>query len=163
MMEYSKVFDVVEAGYKSRTFPAFGLIFVAIGAILLIFRRQLALVWGKSQGQSNGFAVFFFGFAVLWTITSFLATSGQYMNLRQALETGQASVVEGTVSQFTPMPAAGHSKERFCVKDRCFEYSDFIITGGFNNTSSHGGPIYEGLPVRVTYVGDTIVRLEIKR
>jgi len=53
--------------------------------------------------------------------------------------------------------------ERFCVSGVCFAYSDFVITSGFNNTSSHGGPIREGLPVRVTYVGDMIVKLEVAR
>ena len=51
--------------------------------------------------------------------------------------------------------------ERFCVSGTCFEYSDYVVTGGFNNTSSHGGPIRAGLPVRVSHVGDRIVKLEI--
>jgi len=72
-------------------------------------------------------------------------------------------VVEGTVSRFVPMPVTGHAMERFCVHDTCFEYSDFVITSGFNNTSSHGGPIREGLPVRVTFVGNKIVKLEITK
>jgi len=65
------------------------------------------------------------------------------------------------VTRFKPMPPSGHAPEEFCVKDRCFQYSDFEVSPAFNTTSSHGGPIREGLPVRVTYVGNAIVRLEV--
>jgi hypothetical protein len=51
--------------------------------------------------------------------------------------------------------------EKFCVNDHCFEYSDYVITGGFNNTRSHGGPIREGLPVRVTFIRNKIIKLEV--
>jgi hypothetical protein len=51
--------------------------------------------------------------------------------------------------------------ESFCVSGVCFRYSDYVVTAGFNQTSSHGGPIRDGLPVRVTYIGNTIVKLEV--
>jgi hypothetical protein len=35
------VFDVADAGYKSAGFPAFGLIFVVLGILLVVFRRKL--------------------------------------------------------------------------------------------------------------------------
>jgi nitrate reductase NapE component len=44
---------------------------------------------------------------------------------------------------------------RFC-------YSDYMLVCGFNNTSSHGGPVRSGLPVRVTYAGENIFKLEIR-
>lgn len=61
------------------------------------------------------------------------------------------------------MPATGHAMEKFCVADACFEYSEYVISGGFNNTSSHGWPIREGLRVRATYVGNSIVKLEVAK
>ncbi|WP_322021733.1 MULTISPECIES: hypothetical protein [unclassified Burkholderia] len=51
--------------------------------------------------------------------------------------------------------------ERFCVGQVCFSYSDYVVTGGFNNTASHGGPIRAGLPVRGSYVDGLIVKLEV--
>ena len=59
------------------------------------------------------------------------------------------------------MPYAGHSDESFVVGGRRFSYSDFVVTSGFHNAASHGGPIREGLYVRVTYLGNLILRLEI--
>jgi hypothetical protein len=87
----------------------------------------------------------------------------KYRSLSRALQDGRAAVVEGPVEQFVPMPYTGHSMERFSVAGIRFAYSDYVITGGFNNTSSHGGPIRLGRFVRITYVGEDIVRLEICR
>jgi len=162
-MEYRVVFDIASAGYKSWSFPAFGLIFVVVGAGLVALRKNFGGWWGKHPIASNVFAFFFFGFAVLWTVVSFVATYHDYSSLSAAVRTNCVHVVEGVVTNFRPMPVTGHAMERFCVSDKCFEYSDYIITGGFNNTSSHGGPIREGLSVRVSYVGNSITKLEIAR
>jgi len=78
-----------------------------------------------------------------------------------ALRDGQYAVVEGYVSDFVPMPHSGHSMESFVVQGHRFSYSDYVVSAGFNNTASHGGPIREGLYVRVTYTNDVILRLEI--
>jgi hypothetical protein len=161
VMHYRTVFDIATAGYKSWSFPAFGLIFVAIGALIVANRRNLPGAWSKRPKSSSAFSFFFLGFAILWTVTSFMSTYAEYRSLTQADTKHESRVVEGTVTEFKPMPVTGHAMEKFCVSDTCFEYSDYIVTGGFNNTSSHGGPIRAGLQVRVTYVDNTIVRLEV--
>ena len=160
-MNYHTVFDIAAAGFKSWSFPAFGLIFVAIGAILFVRRRSLPGRWSERPRASAAFAGVYLAFAVFWTATAFLSTYGEYRSLSEAERSGQVQVVEGRVADFRPMPAAGHAMERFCVADACFEYSDFVVTGGFNNTSSHGGPIRAGLAVRVSHVHGRIVKLEV--
>jgi hypothetical protein len=161
-MTYRVVFDIAEAGYKSWSFAAFGLIFVAVGLFLFKFRKNLRSAWWKTHPRASAaFSSFFLGFAVLWTTIAFVTTYSDYRTAASASRTGRVGVVEGRVSNFKPMPASGHAMERFCVQGQCFEYSDFVITAGFNNTSSHGGPIKENLPVRVTYVGNTITKLEV--
>jgi hypothetical protein len=162
-MDYQVVFDITTAGYKSWSFPAHGLIFVALGATLIVIRKRLPGWWRRHPLTSSMFAFFFFGFAVLWTLISFVSTYHDYLSLSSTKEANRASVVEGLVTNFKPMPATGHAMEIFCVQGVCFEYSDYVITAGFNNTSSHGGPIREGLPVRVTYVGNSIVKLEVAK
>jgi len=160
-MTYKVVFDVAEAGYKSWSFPAFGLIFVVIGVLLVLARRHLPGWWGQSPRASAVFAFGWLSFAVLWTVTSFLATYGEYSSLIGAHREGRTTTVEGLVSGFVPMPYAGHAVEKFCVSGHCFEYSDYLVSGGFNNTSSHGGPIKEGLNVRVTFWRGVITKLEV--
>ncbi len=66
------------------------------------------------------------------------------------------------------MPYQGHGVERFTVRGVQFAYSDYIWSIGFNRTARHGGPIQEGLWVRIGYFdrGDAdyeILRLEVKR
>lgn len=160
-MNYRVVFDIASAGYKSWTFPAFGLMFIAVGIVLVLARKNLPGAWARRPWSSAAFSFFFLGFAVLWTLISFVSTYRDYSSLVEAEHSGHVQVAEGRVSNFHPMPVTGHAMERFCVGANCFSYSDYVITGGFNNTSSHGGPIKEGLPVKVTFVGNSIIKLEV--
>jgi hypothetical protein len=160
-MEYQVVFDIASEGYKSWSFPTFGFLFITIGIGLVLIRKNLPGWWGKHPTASNFFTFCFLSFSVLWTAVSFVTTYQDYVSLSTAEQTNRVHVAEGVVTNFKPMPATGHAMERFCVSNKCFEYSDYVITGGFNNTSSHGGPIREGLSVRVSYVGDSIIKLEI--
>ena len=89
-------------------------------------------------------------------------TLREYVGLHHAYRSGHYSVVEGEVEHFRPMPYDGHQDECFSVKHTTFCYSDFEPTAGFNNTASHGGPIWAGLPVRVAYVDGHIIRLEVQ-
>lgn len=89
--------------------------------------------------------------------------------LKTAVERREYQVVEGRVENFRPMPRDGHSLESFTVNGKEFEYSDFVVTPGFRNTQSYGGPIHEGLFVRIGYIENQttrptrdIVRLEVK-
>jgi len=84
-----------------------------------------------------------------------------YARARNAYTRGEYSVVEGTVTNFHPMPYSGHELETFSVNGIRFSYSDYVLIPCFNNTASHGGPIRDGLHVRLAYSGDCILKLEI--
>jgi hypothetical protein len=79
------------------------------------------------------------------------------------MRNGTAQFVEGRVSHFDPMPASGHGLESFSVEGVEFRYSDYLINAGFNNTQSQGGPIREGMPVKIWYFKDQILRLEVAK
>ena len=160
-MSYVVVFDIADAGYKSIGSPAFGLIFVAIGIILVMWRTPFRR-WNERGTVARLILPFgFLTFAILLTVAAFVSTYADYRAASSARQDNSAQVVEGVVTDFKPMPAAGHAMESFCVSAVCFRYSDYVVTAGFNKTSSHGGPIRDGLPVRVTYIGNTIVKLEV--
>ena len=62
------------------------------------------------------------------------------------------------------MPYAGHAMEHFSVCGVPFSrLSDYVVTAGFNHTSSHRKPIRPSSWVRISYVGNTIARLEMSR
>lgn len=162
-MTYVAVFDISNAGYKSVSFPVFGLIFVALGIIFVLSRTRIPQWNQRGRVMRRIFPFAFLGFAILWTLVTFVSTYRDYRAASSARHDDTAQVVEGVVTDFRPMPATGHAMESFCVSGVCFYYSDYVVTAGFNQTSSHGGPIREGLPVRVTYVGNTIVKLEVAK
>ena len=162
-MEYRTAFDIASAGYKSWPFAAFGLIFIAVGAVMVAARKHLPGWWGKHPRAGSAFAFTWLGFAAVWTLVSFFVTYHDYSFASAARKSNRAQIAQGLVTDFKPMPFTGHAMESFCVSGKCFSYSDNVITAGFNNTASHGGPIREGLPVRVTYIGNTILKLEVPK
>lgn len=156
-MRYDVVFDVA----TSRAVWLSPMMWA--GPVLAVLALGLRALWlkrgrpGKAAAMPYRLVAFFLLFTLIVAAMQFV----RQRNLIDAVRQGRATTVEGPVTNFRPMPYAGHGMERFCVAANCFEYSDFVLTAGFNNTRSHGGPIREGLPVRVTFVGDTIVRLEV--
>jgi len=172
-MAYQTVFET-GIGRCPLWFPAFGLIFVAIGVALLKWYRSLQATsplwpnrrWPIRAPNRRGlkyFAWAFFGGSVLWTVTAFAAVTAECYQRVQTLNQSTARVVEGRVTDFLPMPYAGHQDEAFTVNGVRFSYSDFGPTCGFNHSASHGGPIREGLQVRIPYVGNAILKLEVAR
>ena len=160
-MTYVTVYDLAQAGYREWYFPVFGLLFVLLGGVLIRYRAMFPTTGPTAFRRVFPWAGL--SLAVLWTTASFAATFARYRSLRAAMVSGQAQVVEGRVAEFAPMPYEGHTLEHFTVNGQPFAYSDYVETPGFHNTSSHGGPVRDGLPVRITYVEGIILRLEIAR
>ena len=160
-IDYITVFDASQAGFKSWSFPAFGLIFVAIGLILP--RLIKTGIFPRHPPGSVWFARLWLGFAIFWTVSVFCFTFGGWIQARDSVASGRAHYVEGPVENFVPMPYRGHAAESFTVEGIPFHYSDYEVTAGFNNSSSHGGPVRQGLPVRIWYTGNTIVKLEVPK
>jgi hypothetical protein len=160
-MEYTVVFDIVSAGYKTWVFPALGLPFILVGALMLRFYQYLPTWPIKSVRFRKGFAIACLGFSIAWTLVAFFTTYSQYRSLITALETGACQTAEGVVTDFVPMASSGQSYESFTVAGKTFKYSDYFVTAGFNNTQSHGGPIRGGLKVRIAHVDNVIIKLEV--
>jgi hypothetical protein len=165
---FVKVFDVLDSGYRDWTFPAFGLIFVAIGTVIFFFPKILEALGipylnSKSRWQTV-FRYFFLGFALFWTVLAFFMTYPTHLRHEALARENGCRVVEGSVENFVPMPVDGHGYESFSVARVPFRYSDFVATDGFNNSSSHGGPIGKDAYVRICYdpAGNVILRLEIR-
>ena len=154
--QYNVVFDFTRSG-SEWWFPAAGSVFFLIGGFLIWLGR------GNRGPLNRSFVGYtFVGFACLWSVLALSKMIPDYQRARSAYLSGNYSVVQGLVTDFQPMPYQGHGEECFTVESETFCYSDYEVTLGFNNTASHGGPIREGLPVRVSFIGNTILRLEVR-
>lgn len=119
----------------------------------------------KNQEYSlrTKWVMFFFpAFALLWLGVGTIPMWLEYTKLQKAYRLGNFSVVQGTVENFHPMPPQGHASECFSVTDQTFCYANTVISASFNQDSAHGGPIRAGLPVRVSYIGEDILKIEVR-
>jgi hypothetical protein len=163
-MNYTVVFDAGRSSYTFLEFISSGGVsyaFTAATALLLVI--AVLLVAMRHRLDRRVLVSGLVGLAVVWLLAS------QWLLPKHTIlpRTVGPIVVTGLVRDFVPMPSEGHAEERFCVQTACFHYSDYIQTGGFNHTSSRGGPIREGLPVRVTYAAspgaNVILKLEVQK
>jgi hypothetical protein len=162
-VDYEVVFDCAEAGYRNWRFPAYGLIPVGIGIWMLVRDRRLARQQPGVARARPWRAYYITVFGSLWVTIAFIGTFRDYWLLSAALRSGNYEVVEGTVTRFTPMTKGGPAKESFFVNGHYYEYSDWGVSAGFNNMEARGGPIRQGLRVRIADVGGEIARLEIAK
>jgi hypothetical protein len=158
-VEFRIVFDAATAGYRDWPWVLLmaGL-FVALVIWIIIDGRL-----GPRRGGGPRRAFLSISAVFVAAVTAGIAWTSfrDHAALRAALKTGRYQVVEGLVTDFRPMPREGHQLESFVIAGRFYSYSDFVRTAGFNNTASHGGPIREGLYVRIADVNGQIARLEI--
>jgi len=158
---FKTVFDVSQAGNQNWWFPWYGLGLLLVGW-LAASKAQISL-----QVRRIFLGLLFLSVIAL-TSVDFYVSSHDYKNATRALETNSASYVEGNVETFNPLPWWAHGKESFSVHGITFRYSNNIETGGFNNTAAHGGPIINGLYVRIWYLPNQfgenkIIKLQIKK
>ena len=149
-IHYHLVYSVIDEGYTTWPFAAAGLIFVIAGLLALRFSKKRWSAWSLLL------------FAVFWCTTAFVATYREYATLRNALRDGTATLVEGPVVNFSPEPALGHAPERFDVAGTHFAYQGVGgVSAAFNRSKPKGGPIREGVQVRIWHVQGKIARLEL--
>lgn len=119
--------------------------------------RQKGIVLGMIIGSISG---------ILFVFLTFTSLS-EYFTTRAIYVDQKYLTIEGTVSNYHPMPSSGHDTERFDVDSVHFKYSDFGLSNyGYNNAASHGGAIRDSLYVRIGYFAkgstNVILRLEVR-
>lgn len=160
MPHYRLVYSVADAGYQAWAFVGVGTLILAVMIGFLIH---------DTRQQASGFRVavrrvYLLGmivFAVSLLLIGGGATRDEYVRNRRALESGAYEVVTGTVEHFVPAPEEGHKDESFDVAGHHYSYSDYVVTPSFHQSRSHGGPIREGLAVRIADHDGQILRLEV--
>jgi hypothetical protein len=100
-------------------------------------------------------------FSVVWSVAWAGPGTVNFLRARRAMVEGRANVLEGIVHDFVPEPSQGHASECFSVQDKSFCYARHVLMPGFRQSQPADGPIHNGLHVRVHYLDDDILKLEI--
>lgn len=99
---------------------------------------------------------------VLFFIISNVNDNQDYNRLQKIVVEKHHSVLEGYIEDFIPEPTTGTIPESFKVGDVNFSYYDNSENDAFHKSSISGGPIKEGLYVRIFYSENKILGLWIK-
>lgn len=154
-METGTLFDIGTKPFEwSALIPTLGLVLFGLSGVWMEKKKI-----GKVVIKKVGYVLILLGIAA--SVYVLLAWEIKKHDGFRALQTGTCVVVEGPVQNFHPMPISGHPYESFSVGKESFSYSDNVVTPCFNNTFSHGGPIREGLRLRVSYRDECILRIEL--
>ena len=167
MVTYRTVFDLVNAGYHPPRIAIFmtgvliGLIALAQALKAIKNHRQVPMFTLPSVLYGHSFiALLAIGFTL--PLFAFIASWEEYHRLTTGYRKGSAEYAEGVVESFSAMPAEGHRDEEFRVNGARFHYSEFSTTCAFHNTQSQGGPLRDGLRVRIWHIGNSIIRLDVE-
>ena len=161
-MNYQIAYDIEQVWYPGWWLFGSGILIFSVGLATIVFADSKAFSWMVDRLPKQGMlmSIFICVFGSL-LIGAGIINYSNFANLRQAARDGSVEIAEGKVEQFVPMPYEGHAQETFVVNGQYFALSDYDLTKGFNKTQSHGGPLKEGLQVRITHVDGSIVKLEI--
>jgi hypothetical protein len=162
-MQFSLMYDAAKQGYPAWHLNGVGLTLLCVGLLLVLAPdlMQRLLPRGLQGTARRIFSWFFLCSALFGACITFRSTTQPYDAAAAASRDQGYRVIEGSVSDFVAMPYTCHALESFVVGGKKFTYSDYILTGCFNNAASHGGPIRSGIFVRISHTGNCIVRLEV--
>lgn len=121
----------------------------------------ISIMFWKEKNKKKFFIFWYCSWMLIAGVGISFAIKDHFQHL-QWFNSENYEVIEGNITDFVPMPYTGHQLESFSVDSVSFEYSDYVINGGFNKTSSHGGPIYEGRWARIYYKDGIILKLVVK-
>jgi hypothetical protein len=162
-MNYVTVFDTSALPFRDYWIDATLLVAAPIAWVLWFAPRWAGRVIGRPLKRSRLLRLALLLTGAVWATASAKVLSSDAVHVDGSIPRNDCEIVEGQVRHFHPMSWEGHDEESFDVNGVKFWYSDYIITGAFNNAASHGGPIREGLPVRICHKGPEILRLDVAR
>ena len=147
---------IFELGYSSFPWASVArpVVFVAIELLLAwLFRKKM-------------FYFIFGGFvasmASIMLLTSMVVLVPHFVECHSAYVSGKSIVVDGVVENFHPAPAIGPAAESFTVRGILFSYNKLDYSPCFHNAPLRGGPIRDGLHVRIHYNDECIQRVELR-
>jgi hypothetical protein len=168
-MAYITIFDAArDCREASRWVPALAFVCCFIGAFCL--RSAMARVFGDVKLWGGPPSISAWIGIGLFSLAPSVLLFGSFGDCTDAsaLREGRFSIVEGPVTEFDQYFGGVFGKgESFRVSGKRFTVTQYNASagerGGFHQLSSQGGPIRDGLNVRIAYSGSEILRLEIAK
>jgi hypothetical protein len=157
-MQTQVVFDSTtsEAGWLLSASP-----FLLVGALLV-----LSGLWVAAVNWKRGWGPRLLGIGL--TLILIFAVPSRYsyyhwVFFSQYLDSGPDQTVEGRVEHFLARQSGDVNFEQFTVNGVLLGYGSLGLPKCFHRPAANGGPIRTGLPVRITYNGSCIVKVEIPK
>lgn len=155
-MKYATIMHIGDAWWQHWLFAGY---FLGIAVAILVSAR---LAWRKSEGRFVRAQIDFGSLAVIAIVSLFLLPSIWRVTFgaAAALESGDYAVAEGPLETPVERPWKGHVSSLFTVGGVRFAYYDYdaLSEGG---RITQAGCLKNGAPVRVSYRGDIILRIEL--
>ena len=73
------------------------------------------------------------------------------------------SIVEGRLDRYHCKISGTHDTLPVKLDRNSFEYSNIFVTAALHNSASPGGPIHADSKMRVAFVGNDVVRLDVQQ
>lgn len=143
------VYDATQVGYYGWWMPLLG--GLAGAAISRLLWRH-ADDW-PNPGKRRALSTFLAAFSVIWFLGFTWAVFVPQRHLKSALRRGEYSVREGVVRNLVPGSKTDNFDEEWDLDVNGtlyhYRYNPANTYAGFRHTIPHGGPVREGLRVRV--------------
>jgi hypothetical protein len=164
-MTYVTLFNVSDSSHGVSWIAVAGFACIA-GAAYFLFSTWVEVAGPRALRRIPAVIRFWLG-ALLASLAVYIAPAADRWGGKadsSAPSHERHSVVAGTVTDFAKIYAGVIEKgETFVVDGKRFFISPYDTGPGFHQLSSQGGPIHDGLNVRITYSDSEILRLEIAK
>jgi len=153
-MKCSTYFDMAVSGFQNWGVVLSG-IALALAGLFLFF-----LIDGRStRSFLYKWAALVSFIVLLLSVASAIRGYVHYRELTSSATSPEIAI--GVVKDLHQAGQLGKQIESFFIDDKKFSYSGTSFEPGFHQTFAQGSPLRNGMLIRVHYVGDTIVKLEL--
>jgi hypothetical protein len=156
-VNYHVVFDASQNGSQLGIWAIIPLLALLPGLIGWAFKDSS----DPKEALKGRFLLLISACGLALSLVFLVGRYGEYYQAKKALHTRDYQIVEGTVEGFVPMPPGGHSIERFKVGEKTFQYGSGWGSIVFNSEGNRGY-IRNGAQVRISYLNEEILRVELR-
>ena len=158
---WTETYNFYTQGFIAFLPPLVGLLITLFGVYGIWITRKEQKSGEQKDGCVMPFLFVFIAFGLLWTIGVGQELGSKYFNYRSALNDHRYQEVEGVVENYGLDVVGMQFEEAFTVQCVEFHYSPYALFG-FRKTQRRGGPLDDGVYVRIQYYEGKILRLWIR-